>query len=392
MAYRIISADRHLDLPWLPADLFVSNAPANLKDKMPRVVDTDQGPQWMVEGRLLAFVAGAGLTGAWDSYAPGESTRLDRMESVGFWSDGAKGLLRPGTAELRIEDQKRDGIDAEVIYGVLGLAGGIGSFEDEEDQSYGIHDREVLRSVYEIYNKWAAGFSKSHPGRFAPLASLCNYDPALAAQQLRGAAEIGLRGAEMNAATAVKPIYHEDWDVLWAAAAECGIPLSFHSHGLHYRTPDAADAEKYRWVDSGLISVLFQLAGAEILNSIIYSGACERHPDFKFVLGECGIGWIPYVLYRMDDEFERIAGLKLNMKPSEYWLRQGHSTFQIEPVTPEILSRVGEDNVMWGSDYPHPDGVYPDSQQVIQDHMGQLDERVRHKIVCGDAARSYGFE
>jgi len=196
----------------------------------------------------------------------------------------------------------------------------------------------------------------------------------------------------MNTATAVKPIFQEDWDVLWAAAAECDIPISFHTLGLPCRHAEGSDAKKYRWVGAGVVLSLFQLAGAEFLSSIIYSGACERHPDFKFVLGECGIGWIPYVLYRMDDEFERIAELKLNLKPSEYWFRQGHSTFQVEPLTPEIVDHVGEDNILWGSDYPHPDCVFPDSQQVIREHMGKLDEKVRHKIVCGNAARLYGFE
>ena len=393
MAHHVISADSHIDIPFLDANLFVSNAPAKLKDKMPRVVDTDAGQQWMVEGRPLGFVAGAGF-GLWEPYEPGVFTRLDRMADVGFFSDAEKGLLHPSDPKLRIADQDLDGVDAEVIYGLLGVAGtsGSGLMRGEGTEGYGIHDLEVLRTVYEIYNEWLAGFCKSTPGRFAGVASLSNHDPALAAAQLRRAAESGLRGAEINTATAVRPIYQDEWDVLWAAAAECEMPISFHTLGTSFRQPEGPSAEKYDWVANGLLLALFQLSGAEFLSSIIYSGACERHPNFKFVLGECGIGWIPYVLHRMDDEFDRMPELKLSLKPSEYWRRQGHSTFQIEPVTPEIVSRVGEDNIMWGSDYPHGDGVFPDSQQVIQDHMGELDERVRKKIICDNAARLYRFE
>ncbi len=392
MAYRVISADCHMDLPWLPADLFVSNAPQHLKEKMPRVEETPQGGQWMVEGRSLGFVGGGSMTGVFDLYVPGHSKRLDRMEDVGFFSDAAQGRLRPSSPELRVRDQKLDGIDAEVIYGVLGLAGTTGLGIGEAEESYGIHDREVLVAVYDIYNEWAADFAKSDRTRLAALGTLCNHDPALAAKQLRRAAELGLRGAEMNAATAVVPIYFKDWDVLWGTAAECHMPISFHTVGIPTRDPGESRLEEYRWTYTGMVATVFQLAGAEFLSSILFSGACERHPDFKFVLGECGVGWIPYVLGRMDDQFDRMQELKLELKPSEYWRRQGHSTFQVEPLTREIVSAVGEDNIMWGSDYPHPDCVFPDSQQTIEDNLGALRPEQRYKVICGNAARLYGFE
>ncbi len=404
MEYKVISADCHIDIPWLPADLFVSQAPSKLKEHMPRVVETKEGKQWVAEGQLLAWVAGAGLTGAWNPYVPGLSSRLDRMEEEGkFFSEGQRGLFHPTTPELRIKDQKLDGLDAEVIYGILALGGApeegaftLGASDapggDTPGVGYGLTDPEVITVTYDIYNEWVVDLCKSNTQRFAGLACITSHDPKIAANQLRRAAQLGLRGAELNVSGAVKPIYHKDWDILWATAAECNMPISFHTLGLTYRQPDASEMEEYQWVNTGLGFTLFQLSGAEFLTSIIYSGACERYPDFKFVLGECGIGWIPYMLYRLDDEYDRLSELKLNLKPSEYWRRQGYSTFQTETVTPELVSLVGEDNIMWGSDYPHPDGVFPDSQKVIREGLGQLDERVRHKIVCETAAKLYGFK
>ena len=49
--------------------------------------------------------------------------------------------------------------------------------------------------------------------------------------------------------------------------------------------------------------------------------------------------------------------------------------------------RIGVDNIMWGSDYPHPDGVFPDSAKAIEEGLGHLDAAVRQKLICDNAAR-----
>jgi predicted TIM-barrel fold metal-dependent hydrolase len=407
MAYegKVISGDCHIDIPWLPADLFVSNAPARLRDKMPKVLDTDQGKQWFADGQQLGWVAGAGIgeeEGAWNPYKPGLSNRLDRMEDVGFFSDGQRGLFHPTTPELRIKDQETDGIEGEVIYGVLGLGGDpnavrvtdteLGGSGDSPGPGYGLTDPELIQTAYDIYNEWLADFCKSTPNRFKGLACLSGHDPKVAANQLRRAAEMGLSGAEMNVATAAAPIYQKEWDVLWDAASETGLPISFHTLGLVPRYPDAANRETYRWVSDGIGLGLFQLSGAEFLLSIAYSGACDRFPNFKFVLGECGVGWIPYILHRMDEGYEKwLFHLNLDMKPSEYWHRQGYSTFQHEFLTDEIVGMIGEDRIIWGSDYPHPDSIWPDSRQVIDENLGHLDEKYLRKIVYENSVRLYGF-
>ena len=395
MAYqgKVISGDCHIDIPWLPADLFLSNAPAHLKERMPHVVETSEGKQWVADGTLLGWVAGAGLTGLWDPYIPGESRHSDRMEEFGFFSDGLKGLFHPTTPELRIKDQDLDGVSGEVIYGILGLAGGFEGFTDEEAEPVeGLTDPEVAATAYGIYNDWVADFCKTNPNRFVALACLSTHDPSKAAMQLRRAAEIGLRGAEMNVSSAVEPIYHRDWDVLWAASHETGLPISFHTTGINARQPKKPDRETYKWVTNGVNYSTGQLSGAEFLSSIIFSGACDRFPNFKFVLGECGIAWIPYMLHRMDEEYDRqLFHLNLSLKPSEFWRRQGYSTFQHEYLTNEIVSMVGEDNIMWGSDYPHPDSVWPDSRQVIDRNLDHLDDRLLRKIVCDNTTKLYGF-
>jgi len=387
MEYKVISGDSHIDIVWLPEALFVSEAPARLKERMPKVIETKEGRVWVADGTRLGLVAASALTGSYDEpYVPGLSHILDSMEEKGFFSDAQEGRFHPTTSTLRIIDQDVDGIQAEVVYGILGVASG---FSDAEG---GISDPELLMAVYDIYNVWIAEFCKRNPGRFVGLACISCHDPQVAAQQLKKAAQLGLRGAELSVSSAAIPIYQKEWDVLWATAAECCMPISFHAVGLPFRQPHESAKKEYQLITLGLMYTLFQLSGPEFLSSIILSGACDRYPDFKFVLGECGIGWIPYVLHRIDQEYQdRLFGLNLSMKPSEYWRRQGYSTFQDEYLTPEIVQVVGEDNILWGSDYPHPEGTWPNSQKFIQRNLGHLEEGVRRKITRDNAGRLYGL-
>ena len=380
MDYTVISADTHLDLTWLPGDMFMQAAPDGIKDKMPHVRETAKGKRWIIEGEDIA------RAGGFSEYVPGQYLHLDRMAEAGFYSGVQEGIYRPAVAELRIEDQDRDQVNAEVIYGILGIAGG--GFSGP-----GFKDPKVTNAIYDVYNEWIADFVKASPQRLGGLACVVSHDPQIAARQVRRAAEIGLKGAEINVGRTTKPIYHQDWDPLWAAAAECHMPISFHTLGLNYREPDPSELKDYKYIDLGLQFILFQLSGAEFVVSITLSGACENYPDFQFVLGECGIGWLPYVLERTDIEYDdRLFHLGLKLKPTEYWRRQGYSTFQQEYVSMDEVDRIGVDNIMWGSDYPHPDGVYPDSQKAIQEGMGHLPEDVRRKIVCDNAARLYRFD
>ena len=110
------------------------------------------------------------------------------------------------------------------------------------------------------------------------------------------------------------------------------------------------------------------------------------------MIGESGIGWIPYVLEHMDLEWEdQFHDLSLTMKPSDYWRRQCAATYQTDRIGIKLLDELGTENVMWGSDFPHPDGIWPDSQAFINRELGHLPENVRRKIVCDNAAALYGF-
>jgi predicted TIM-barrel fold metal-dependent hydrolase len=373
----VISADGHIDLPCLPPTLFVDNAPASLKPKMPKVVDTPEGQMWVShQGTNLGLAGGMGSAGR--PYIPGQIYRADRMAAEGLYDDLRKGILRTATPALRLRDQDRDGVAGEVIYGILGAA-------------FRLRDAEVVATVVRIYNDFAADFCKACPERLVAIACLPTFSPGQAAEELRRCARMGLKGAEIPVSPGMMPLWHHDWNPLWEAAHDCGIPVHFHTIGPKQDLTWLTDHRSRRlWLATLLAG--FQISMVDAMAAIIYSGALERYPNLKIVLGEAGIGWIPYALERLDYEWEdQFKDLDLKMKPSEYWYRQMYATYQQDQAGIDQIAKIGADNVMWGSDFPHPDGIWPDSMEFLQRQVGHLAEEQRRKILYENAAKLYGF-
>ena len=158
MRYEMISADCHLDLCWLPPDLFTSKASAALQQRMPYTKEGPRGPAWVTnKGASLGLACGMGSAGR--EYIPGRIHRSDRMASTGLYEDGKRGIRRLSEPELRLKDQDRDGVQAEVIYGILG-------------SSTRVNDPEAAVEMIRIYNDWLADFCETHPDRFAGLACI----------------------------------------------------------------------------------------------------------------------------------------------------------------------------------------------------------------------------
>lgn len=378
MRYNVISADCHIDLVWLPPDLFTSNASTALKDRMPYVVDGEKGPQWVTkQGSYFGLVNGMGSGGR--EYIPGQIHRSDRMASTGLYKDGKKGIRRITDPALRIQDQDRDGIQGEVIYGILGA-------------TMRLNDPEAATQVIRIYNEWLADFCESRPDRFAGIACIPNHNMNEALDEIKRVAERGaVRGLEVPLQVDMKPLWDPYWEPLWGAVNESGLPLHFHTVGGG--RPDTSGypplVQRQAWA---VYITGFQIQTAHVLMSMIYSGVLERYPNLKLVIGESGIGWIPYLLDHMDLEWEdQFKDLTLTMKPSEYWYRQCKATYQSDRIGIKLLDELGVENIMWGSDFPHPDGVWPDSQEYIKAELGHLREDVRYKIICENAAKLYGF-
>ena len=379
----IVSADSHIDTHWLPANLFTDNCSAAMRERMPFVTPTPEGPRWVTK-KGVTFGLHGGVGGMGKPYIKGSSYRADRMAEAGLYTDSARGIFRLTDPELRIKDQDRDGVSAEVLYGILGA-------------SVWLQDAEASWEMTRIYNDWLVEFCKDYPHRLLGLASIPTHSPELAAAEIRrvarrgGIAGIDVAGGEGK----LKPLYHEVWNDFWNAIDESGLPVHFHTLGPIPRVDmtgfSPLDIERCK--AEGLANCQYERA-CEVLRETILGGVLESHPNIKLVLSESGIGWIPYMLERMDLNWEDQYKSRLTLKkpPSHYWREQCYATYQIEMFGSRVIDAIGEDNVMWASDFPHPDGLWPDSQDVIAAQYKDLDARIRSKVLSGNAVKLYGLE
>jgi predicted TIM-barrel fold metal-dependent hydrolase len=126
-------------------------------------------------------------------------------------------------------------------------------------------------------------------------------------------------------------------------------------------------------------------------------GTLERHPGLRFVCGESGTGWIPYVVQEMDYRYNRLLERRtrdqigLQHLPSELFRRQVWATYQSDSVGLHLVEFFGEGHMMWASDYPHPDSTWPWSQNVIEKETGHLDPEMKKRIIRDNAAALYGL-
>jgi predicted TIM-barrel fold metal-dependent hydrolase len=377
MDYRIVSADDHIDLQWLPKDLWQNRVPARWRERCPKVVDTPQGPYWFCGGdRWDAWGGRKGAAGAMG----GRRLALERGGVL------EPGVLRPTTTTLRLADMDRDGVDATVMYGpIVPLL---------------IEDPELRRVCYRAYNDWLSEFCATAPARLIGVGLIPIDDAKSAAEEVRYLRRIGLRTCMLLAARVETPLWDEAWEPLWQAGAETGIPIGFHLGGglrtVAFSGPKAANPG-----NMGVRVSASPLQMDEALAAVIFSGALERYPSLKIVLAETGIGWLPYMLERMDDTYRKFLdapdfwrsnrGLALAMAPSAYFHRQIWATFQTDHAGLRLLDVLGEDRVMWASDYPHADSTWPESQKAIEDNFKNVSAGARRRVLCDNARQLYGL-
>lgn len=377
MDYRIISADDHIDLQWLPKDLWQTRVPTAWRERAPKVVDTPEGPYWVCgSDRWDPWGGRLGAAGAMG----GRRLALERGGVL------EPGVLRPTTTALRLADMDRDGIDATVMYGpIVPLL---------------IPDPELRRVCYRAYNDWLAEFCATAPSRLVGVGLIPIDDAESAADEVRCLSQIGLRTGMFLAARVELPLWDEAWEPLWEAAAETGIPIGFHLGG-GLRTVAWSGPKATNRGNMGVRVSCSTLQMDEPLAAVIFSGALERHPRLRIVLAETGIGWLPYMLERMDDTYgkfldageywRRHGGLALTMPPSAYFRRQVWATFQTDHAGLRLLDALGEDRVMWASDYPHADSTWPESQKAIEDNFKAVPAGARRRVLCENARQLYGL-
>ena len=374
MDYLKISADDHIDLGYLPRDLWTSRVPEALRERAPHVVANGDGDEfWVCDGAT------------WGDFRNERWFAKPRNNPLALDRGGVAEAMRPTTPSKRLEDMDRDGVEASVMFPAI--------IKFEAD------DPALRDAIVRAYNDWAAEFGAAAPGRFFPVALLSPADPVAATDELLRISKDGrLRQVSFLVNDVTFDMYQEPWDRFWDAADETGTIVSYHVGG--YDRPGLRTIA--RDLPGGARKPLFDLGLGEggavwhmPLVSLFSCGILLRRPGLRIVLAESGTGWIPAVVqemdYRLGQAHERGEAMGIDRAPSELFREQVWATYQTDAVGLHLVDFFGEGHMMWASDYPHHDSTWPFSQEVVDRETAHLPPEITRGIVRDNAAALYGI-
>jgi predicted TIM-barrel fold metal-dependent hydrolase len=295
----------------------------------------------------------------------------------------AAGRAGESNAHERLADMDIDGVEAEILYVGSGGAS-FGALTPSERV-------EATRALNSAAIEWAS----VDPKRLMPVYILPVEDIGAAVKEVERvvsehakAVQVPLVPREVGAL----PYWDEAYNPLWEVLSETGLPISQHVGACRYLMADvmAEDPTPYK----GIFQSLPPLFMSECLADWTLSGVLDRWPDLKIVLVEAGIGWIPYFLERLDTMvtnhgWDSFPDKPITEKPSYYWHRNMAATFEQDQVGMRLLDLVGIENLMWATDYPHPDSTWPRSQEVLATHLTDLAPDQVELVASGNVSRIY---
>jgi predicted TIM-barrel fold metal-dependent hydrolase len=347
----VISVDDHVVEP---PHLFEGRLPAKLQADAPRVVETDTGRQvWEFDGHVFTQVGMNAQAGRDDVTM--EPTRFDEMRAGCYQIDA------------RVKDMDINGVWASVNFPsmITGFCGRVFS---------ACSDPELGHAVMRAWNDWLfEEWYSAYPDRIVPLGLSWLADPELGAAEIRRNADRGFKAVtlpERPQRIGFPSLFTGYWDPIIEACAETETVVCLHvgSSG-NYELPEGSPALELGATMFGQLSLA---ACAEWL----WSGYAVRYPDLKIAMSEGGIGWVAMLLDRLDNIIDRSGyGTRWpdkSLRPSEVLQRNFWFCTIDDPSTIDTRHRIGIENIMVETDYPHGDGTWPDTQAVIQEVWGHI--------------------
>jgi len=376
----IIDVDSHISEPH---DLWTSRAPASYKDRVPRVGELNGNRCWIVDGDVeLAMVTPASVI-----KRNGEKSR--GLEFFDWQLDDVH--VASYDMRARVELLDRFGIHAQLIYpNVAGFG---------NQRFLTVEDQDLRLACATIYNDAMAEIQADTGDRILPMALMPWWNIEHCMAEVERAATMGLRGIVMCSdpdSIGLPDLGEEAWLPFWEICADKEMPVNFHigasetAFNMFGRAawPSMGASRSLALGSAGLF-----MENSRVISNMLYSGILDRFPTLKIVSVESGIGWIPFMLEAIDYEWNETgsqAEYKLPMPPSEYFRRQIYGCFWFEKTAPaQLIDAIGEDNLLFETDFPHPTCLYPDVQEYLTEVTANWSDTTRRKILQDNAAALY---
>jgi predicted TIM-barrel fold metal-dependent hydrolase len=376
----IIDVDAHISEPH---DLWTRRAPASLRDRVPRVVKSGDKRAWVVDGDIELSTA-----------SPSSVIRKDGAKSRGTefftWQiEDVHAASYDMRERVRVLDQL--GLYAQILYPNVA---GFGS-----QNFMKVKDDALRLACARIYNEAMAEIQAQGGGRIFPMALMPWWNIAQCVEEVARAKSLGMKGIVMCSdpdSIGLPDLGAPAWLPFWEACDDAELPVNFHigasetSFNMFGRAswPSMGQSRRLALGSSALF-----LENSRVISNLLYSGLFDRCKKLKIVSVESGIGWIPFVLESLDYEWSETGSngeQALAGKPSDYFKRHIFGCFWFEKTAPtKLIDQVGEDNVLFETDFPHPTCLYPDVQAHIAEISAGWSETRKRKILQDNAAALY---
>ncbi|MDW3215587.1 MAG: amidohydrolase family protein [Ilumatobacteraceae bacterium] len=371
--YLVISADDHIVEP---PDTFEGRLPQKFIDRGPKIVTSDDGSEsWVYDGQAFPNVGFNAVVGRPVSEYTFEPARFDEMRR-GAWD-----------IDARIADMDVNGVYASVNFPSFlpGFAG--------QRLQLSTDDRDLAMASVRAWNDWHLdAWAGPYPDRIVPCQLPWLLDPQVGADMIRENAERGFKAVTFSEAPdklGLPSIHSGHWEPVLQACAETGTVINLHIGSSGQSPATSADAPP------DVVGVLFFAYAMNAAVDWLYSLAPVRHPDLKICMSEGGIGWVAGLMDRLDHMLsyhEMYGTWKGDLTPAEVLKRNFWFCAVEDPSAFVQRERIGVENILVESDYPHCDSTWPRTQVVIHREIGDLPADDIERITWRNAAELYGLE
>jgi predicted TIM-barrel fold metal-dependent hydrolase len=296
--------------------------------------------------------------------------------------------MRPGCYDpkARLADMDVNHVEASACYPTFPRFCGQ-TFSEGKDKALGL-------ACVEAYNNWMVEeWCGDSNGRLIPICLVPLWDPELAAAEVRRNAARGVHVvafSEIAAVLGLPSIHSGHWDPFFQACQDTNTTIGMHigsSSRMPATSPDAPPSVTATLAFSGaMMSVV----------DFLYSGVLIKFPGLKLSYAESQMGWLPYILERIDDVWEDNQGWAqtkhIPEPPSTYFHRNMWVSFFKDQTGMDNRRVIGIDRITFETDYPHSDSTWPDTQQVAAKLLDGLTDDEIHKICRGNAIDLFCLE
>jgi uncharacterized protein len=380
----VVDADSHISEPH---DLWTSRVSPKHRALVPHVVRGNDGlDTWLINGDHEFSPGGASSAIRPD----GSKQPLTEFDiRTGLQQDQVHPASWDVKARLELLDEL--GIWAQIVYpNVVGFGA-----------NKLVHvDRALSAEIVSIYNDAMAELQEESGERLFPQALVPFWDIDGAVSEVQRAKELGLRGLVMCSephAGGLPDLLDPHWYPLWEATGDLGMPINFHVGASDFAMENFV---KSVWPshdrDHSLIvgASMLEIHNARILSNLLASDLLDRFPKTKWVSVESGIGWIPFIIERLDWQIADLDTSSVrHTPPLELFRRQVYACFWFESVAPQhTLESIGFDNVLFETDFPHPTCLYPNPVQHGLEVLERWGPEVQRKVMGANAAALYNIQ